>query len=90
MVERLICNEDVMGSIPIGGTIQPAEPAMAEMCDCKCKECGGDYTTRLAYIKRGQGMYCSRLCKAKNQEKLSTKNGDRYYLKIMKDLERYA
>ncbi len=42
------------------------------MIDRKCKCCKKDFKARAADVKRGWGLYCSKSCKAKVQEK---KNG---------------
>lgn len=51
---------------------------MISMVDRKCKCCGVDIRVRLADVKRGWGLYCSKRCKAVVQER---KNGQhRAYL----------
>jgi hypothetical protein len=45
---------------------------MPTMVDQKCKCCKKEFQARSADIKRGWGLYCSKSCKAKIQEK---KNG---------------
>jgi hypothetical protein len=51
---------------------------MALMVDRKCKCCAADMRVRLADVKRGWGLYCSKSCKARVQER---KNGQhRAYL----------
>lgn len=35
----------------------------------KCKQCKAMFTARVADRKRGWGMFCSKSCKAKKQEK---------------------
>lgn len=51
---------------------------MTTMVDRKCKCCSVDMRVRLADVKRGWGLYCSKRCKAVVQER---KNGQhRAYL----------
>lgn len=45
---------------------------MAKMVDTRCKWCGCEMSVRAADVARGWGRFCSKSCKAKNQEK---KNG---------------
>ncbi len=45
---------------------------MAKMVDTPCKWCGCNMSVRAADVARGWGRFCSKSCKAKNQEK---KNG---------------
>lgn len=45
---------------------------MAKMVDTRCKWCGCYMSVRAADVARGWGRFCSKSCKAKNQEK---KNG---------------
>lgn len=42
---------------------------MISMVDRKCKCCGVDIRVRLADVKRGWGLYCSKRCKAVVQER---------------------
>ena len=45
---------------------------MAKMVDTRCKWCGCEMRVRAADVARGWGLFCSKSCKAKKQEK---KNG---------------
>ena len=45
---------------------------MPKMVDRKCKCCNKDFQARAADVARGWGLFCSKSCKAKIQEK---KNG---------------
>lgn len=42
---------------------------MASMVDCKCKWCKAPMRVRAADRARGWGKFCSKSCKAKEQEK---------------------
>jgi hypothetical protein len=42
---------------------------MAAMVECKCKFCDRKFEARVADRKRGWGKFCSKSCKAKEQEK---------------------
>ena len=33
----------------------------------KCKSCGAEFEARVADVKRGWGLYCSKSCKANKQ-----------------------
>lgn len=41
----------------------------SKMIERKCKWCGDDFLARKADVKRGWGVFCSKSCKAKHQEK---------------------
>lgn len=41
---------------------------MASMTRCSCKRCGKVFTARTADVARGWGLYCSKSCKARDQE----------------------
>jgi hypothetical protein len=42
---------------------------MANMTDCKCQWCEGDFKARTADVNRGWAKFCSKTCKAKHQSK---------------------
>jgi len=42
---------------------------MAKMVEVKCKNCRKKFEARSADVKRGWGKFCSKSCKAKEQEK---------------------
>ena len=42
---------------------------MASTAQYKCKKCNDMFTARTADRKRGWALYCSKSCKAKEQEK---------------------
>jgi hypothetical protein len=47
-----------------------------KMVERKCKWCRKPFQARTADVKRGWGLFCSKSCKAKKQEKVTHANRD--------------
>lgn len=52
---------------------------------CKYKKCGEMFTARIADRKRGWARFCSKSCKAKQQEQQTHQHRD--YLRAIEEIE---
>ena len=50
------------------------KPIRGAKVDKKCSFCGASHTVRRADLDRGWGLFCSKSCKAKEQEKRTGQN----------------
>jgi hypothetical protein len=47
----------------------PTKKVRGAKVNCTCKNCGQDFEARAADVKRGWGLFCTKSCKAQEQEK---------------------
>ena len=60
------------------------------MVDCKCanKKCGMPFKARSADVKRGWGKFCSKSCKAAEQESRTHQNANYQHCRVVASYER--